>query len=331
MLESAAASLYLSNNYMAYLYLKKASGLQELSPLAVFPYLKRPKLKINQFEEATFCSLRGEVCFNMGQIVLAKKLIKRALCFLRKGFPRTWLGAFFQSLLEESKHSAYRTQQRQARHTDRKALAVLQQQIRCLSLLWQLFSLDSTANRKYSRLAALMEINLADASENKVQIISTYMDFSQFSQSMGYKDEWLKYEMMAIQRSSQCNFTFTRERLLMTAQLAQSLAYSKLCLGHLTRSIQLGESILTVCWEGEFIYTNPHTIYRDICMLSSTGFQAHTMCVRLQKTSLHCLVLSVLFKSVFLKNKYAQCIRVLEWLWELATQEENIIVLACFY
>ncbi|TFK03737.1 caveolin-3 [Platysternon megacephalum] len=182
----------------------------------------------------------------------------------------------------------------------RKALAVLQQQIHCLSLLWQLYSLDSTANRKYSRLAALMEINLADASENKMQIISTYMDFSQFSQSMGYKDEWLKYEMMAIQRSSQCNFTFTRERLLMTAQLAQALAYSKLCLGHLTRSIQL-------------------------------GFQAHTMCVRLRKTSLHCLVLSVLFKSAFLKNKYAQCIRVLEWLWELATQEETIIVLACFY
>uniref|UniRef100_A0A8C3RNN5 Guanylate cyclase domain-containing protein n=1 Tax=Chelydra serpentina TaxID=8475 RepID=A0A8C3RNN5_CHESE len=268
LLESAAASLYLSNNYMVSGPPYVPASLSDLTlklALDKFPL-------INQFEEATFCSLRGEVCFNMGQIVLAKKLIKRALCFLRKGFPHTWLGAFFQSLLEESKHSAYRTQQ--------KALAVLQQQIRCLSLLWQLFSLDSTANRKYSRLAALMEINLADASENKVQIISTYMDFSQFSQSMGYKDEWLKYEMMAIQRSSQCNFTFTRERLLMTAQLAQSLAYSKLCLGHLTRSIQLGESILTVCWEGEFIYTNPHTIYRDICMLSSTGFQAHTMCVR---------------------------------------------------
>ncbi|CAM5170689.1 unnamed protein product [Eretmochelys imbricata] len=300
LLESAAASLYLSNNYMAYLYLKKASGLQELSALAVFPCLQRPKLKISQFEEATFCSLRGEVCFNMGQIALAKRLIKRALCLLHKGFPRTWLGAFFQSLLEESKHSAYHAQQRQAQHTDRKALAVLQQQIHCLSLLWQSYSLDSTTNRKYSRLAALMEINLADESENKMQTISTYMDFSQFSQSMGYKDAWLKYEMMAIQRSSQCNFTFTRERLLMTAQLAQALAYSKLCLGHLTRSIQL-------------------------------GFQAHTMCVRLRKTSLHCLVLSVLFKSAFLKNKYTQCIRVLEWLWELATQEESIMVLACFY
>lgn len=73
------------------------------------------------------------------------------------------------------------------------------------------------------------------------------MDFSQFSQNMGYKDEWLKYEMMAIQRSSQCNFTLIRERLLMTAQLTQVLAYSKLCLGHLTQSIQLGKSILATC------------------------------------------------------------------------------------
>ncbi|XP_073176513.1 adenylate cyclase type 10-like [Lepidochelys kempii] len=135
--------------------------------------LMRPKLKINQFEEATFCSLRGEFANKVCNL--------RAL--LDPGF------------LEE-----------------------------------QSYSLDSTTNRKYSRLAALMEINLADESENKMQ----------FSQSMGYKDEWLKYEMMAIQRSSQCNFTFTRERLLMTAQLAQALAYSKLCLGHLTRSIQLG-------------------------------------------------------------------------------------------
>uniref|UniRef100_A0A8C8S0T7 Guanylate cyclase domain-containing protein n=1 Tax=Pelusios castaneus TaxID=367368 RepID=A0A8C8S0T7_9SAUR len=294
LLESAAASLYLSNNYM------KASGLQGLSALAVFPCLKRPKLKINQFEEATFCSLKGEVCFNMGQITLAKKLIKRALRLLHKGFPHTCVGAFFQSLLEESKHSACHAQQRQAQYMGRKALAVRQQQIHCLSLLWQLYSLDSTAQSKCSRLAALMEINLADESENKMQIISTYMDFSQFSQSMGYKDEWLKYEMMAIQRSSQCNFTFTRERLLMTAQLAQTLAYSKLCLGHLTQSIQLGESILTICWNGEFIHVHSHpdTIYRGICILSSTGFQ---------------------------------CIRVLDWLWELTTLEESIVVLACFY
>uniref|UniRef100_A0A674JG90 Guanylate cyclase domain-containing protein n=1 Tax=Terrapene triunguis TaxID=2587831 RepID=A0A674JG90_9SAUR len=259
LLESAAASLYLANNYMVSWPPYVPASLADLTL----------KLALDKFP----LSLPMQVCFNMGQIALAKKLIKRTLCLLHKGFPRTWLGAFFQSFLEESKHSAYHTQQRQAQHTE-KALAVLQQQIHCLSLLWQLYSLDPTANRKYSWLAALMNINVVDASENKMQIISTYMDFSQFSQSMGYKDEWLKYEMMAIQRSSQCNFTFTRERLQMTAQLAQALT----------------------C---KFIHINPHTIYTDICILSSTGFQAHTI--------------------------------VLEWLWELATQEESVIVLACFY
>ncbi|KYO44024.1 hypothetical protein Y1Q_0006489 [Alligator mississippiensis] len=300
LLESAAASLYLSNNYMAYFYLEKATSQKKMPVLKMLPYQKMHKFKVSQLEEAIFCSLKGEVCFNLGQISLAKKLIKRALCLLHKGFPSTGVGAFFRLLLEESKHFSSHARQHQAQTIDEKALAVLKQQIHCLSLLWKLYSLDSTSSRKYSWLAALMEINLAEECENKVQVISTYMDFSQFSQNMGYKDEWLKYEMMAIQRSSQCNFTLIRERLLMTAQLTQVLAYSKLCLGHLTQSIQL-------------------------------GFQAHLLCEQLQETSLHYLVLSVLFKAALLKNKYTQCISVLEWLWELATQEENIIALACFY
>uniref|UniRef100_A0A7M4EYM0 Guanylate cyclase domain-containing protein n=1 Tax=Crocodylus porosus TaxID=8502 RepID=A0A7M4EYM0_CROPO len=230
-LESAAASLYLSNNYM-----------KKMPVLKMLPYQKMHKFKVGQLEEAIFCRLKGEVCFNLGQISLAKKLIKRALCLLHKGFSSSGAGAFFRLLLEESKHLSSRARQRQ------KALAVLKQQICCLSLLWKLYSLDSTSSRKYSWLAALMEINLAEECENNVQVISIYMDFSQFSQNMGNKDEWLKYEMMAIQRSSQCNFTLIRERLLMTAQLTQMLAYSKLCLGHLTQSIQLGKSILATCY-----------------------------------------------------------------------------------
>ncbi|XP_077695698.1 adenylate cyclase type 10-like [Eretmochelys imbricata] len=79
--------------------------------------LMRPKLKISQFEEATFCSLRGEFANKVCNL--------RAL--LDPGF------------LEE-----------------------------------QSYSLDSTTNRKYSRLAALMEINLADESENKMQVCGPF-------------------------------------------------------------------------------------------------------------------------------------------------------------
>ncbi|XP_020855139.1 adenylate cyclase type 10-like isoform X4 [Phascolarctos cinereus] len=309
LLEAAAASLYMADNYMAFFYLKKATSL--LGQSSAFSFLKKPKLKISQFEEATFCSLRAEVCFNMGQITLAKKLARQALQLLKRNFPRTWLGMIFQSFLEKYRHS---TSQRQAPlnrntkvcqppppppHNSEKKLAVLQQRVRCLSLLWRLYSLETTASsRRFSRLAALMQMNSAEEFVNQTQIISAYVDFSQFSQRMGYKEEWQCYELLAIQRSTQC--TVSREGLLLTAQLLQALAYSKLCLGHLDLSIHL-------------------------------GYQAHAMCKQLRKPALEYLVLSVLFKSAFLKNKYGLCVHVLESQWELISQSDSILGLACFY
>lgn len=71
-----------------------------------------------------------------------------------------------------------------------------------------------------------------------LQVVSTYVAVSQFSQNMGDRDRWLHCEQMAIQKSSLC--WFSREGLLATAQLMQALAYTKLCLGHLDFSIKLG-------------------------------------------------------------------------------------------
>nr|XP_054413428.1 uncharacterized protein LOC129059932 isoform X1 [Pongo abelii]XP_054413429.1 uncharacterized protein LOC129059932 isoform X1 [Pongo abelii]XP_054413430.1 uncharacterized protein LOC129059932 isoform X1 [Pongo abelii] len=83
-----------------------------------------------------------------------------------------------------------------------------------------------------------MQKNSADEFANEAQVVSTYVELSQFSQSMGIKDKWLHCEQMAIQKSSLC--CFSREGLLATAQLMQALAYTKLCLGHLDFSIKLG-------------------------------------------------------------------------------------------
>ena len=71
-----------------------------------------------------------------------------------------------------------------------------------------------------------------------LQVVSTYVALSQFSQNMGDKEKWLHCEQMAIQKNSLC--WFSREGLLATAQLMQALAYTKLCLGHLDFSIRLG-------------------------------------------------------------------------------------------
>ncbi|XP_077017836.1 adenylate cyclase type 10-like isoform X2 [Tamandua tetradactyla] len=298
LLEAAAASLDLSDNYMAFFYLRKASSL--LGQPSTFSFLKKHKVKICQFEEATFCSLRSEVCFNMGQITLAKKLARQALRLLKRNFPWTWLGVLFQTFLEKYWCSYSLNQPpNNPNENSKKKLAVLQQQVHCLSLLWQLYNLEVTASsRRFACLATLMQKNSAEEFANEAQVVSTYVDLSQFSQNMGDMEKWLHCEQMAIQKSSLC--CFSREGLLTTAQLLQALAYSKLCFGYLDISIKL-------------------------------GFQAHEICRRLKKPALENLVLSVLFRSAFLKKKFDLCVHVLESQWMLISQGHDILGLACFY
>ncbi|XP_046497440.1 adenylate cyclase type 10-like isoform X10 [Equus quagga] len=269
LLEAAAASLDLSDNYMAFFYLRKASSL--LGQHSAFSFLKKHKVKICQFEEAAFCSLRSEVCFNMGQITLAKKLARQALRLLKRNFPCTWFGVLFQTFLEKYWHSWSLNQPPNNPSENKKKLAILQQQVHCLSLLWQLYNLEATASsRRFACLATLMQKNSAEEFANEAQVVSAYVALSQFSQNMGDREKWLHCEQMAIQKSSLC--WFSREGLLATAQLMQALAYTKLCLGHLDFSIKL-------------------------------GFQAHEICRHLKKPALENLVLSVLFRSAFLKKK----------------------------
>ncbi|XP_058519269.1 adenylate cyclase type 10-like isoform X3 [Ochotona princeps] len=239
------------------------------------------------------------VCFKMGQITLAKKLAREALRLLKRHFPWTWFGVFFKTFLEKYWFSCSVSRRPDSPIESKKKLAILQQQVHCLSLLWQLYSLEATANNlRFACLAALMQKNSAEAFANEVQVVSSYVDLSQFSQNVGDRDKWLQCERMAIQKSSLC--WFSREGLLAMAQLMQSLAYTKLCLGHLDFSIKL-------------------------------GFQALEICRYLRKPTLEKLVLSVLFRSAFLKKKFDLCVHVLENQWALTSKTHDVLGLACFY
>ncbi|XP_065450137.1 adenylate cyclase type 10-like [Chrysemys picta bellii] len=308
LLECAAAYLHLSNNYMAFCNLNTAENLIKSVDFRA--------TVINQFEEATFYSLKGEVGYNMGQMNLAKKFIRKALILLNRRFPFTLIGVFFKTLMEVSKHAFHQKKQqflysriaivrslcccdllwlKMCLLCDReKKLGFLYQQGHCLSLLWQLFSLDTATNsKKFCHLAALMKVNSAEESDDESQmgppsplgtlsscpqrrgsnyvIISSYTEFSLCCQMMGNQDKWMKYELMAIQRSS--HLRVIGGGLLTTVKLAQSLAYMKLCLGNLPLSIQL-------------------------------GYRTHEMCVRLKKPKLDYLVLCMLFKAFFLSIRY---------------------------
>ncbi|KAH0618203.1 hypothetical protein JD844_017209 [Phrynosoma platyrhinos] len=280
LLECASGYVHLSNNYLAFTYLNTAESMLKSS---VFK-----QKTVSQFEESILCSLKGEVSYNMGQINLAKKMMKKALSLLKKSFPMTVVGAFFMSMVETSRHLSHQKKQPfwQMSSGKEKKLAVLFQQGHCLSLLWQLFSLDlARSSKKFSHLAALMKI------------ISSYMEFSLCCQLMGYQHEWMKYELMAIQRSS--HLRVVGEGIFIITKLALSLAYMKLCLGNLPLAIQLGS-------------------------------RAHELCEQLKKPKLDCIVLLDLFSALFLSTRYQDAVQVLSWLEELSIQDDNIIGQACF-
>ncbi|KAM6453968.1 adenylate cyclase type 10 [Liasis olivaceus] len=292
LMESASAYVNLSNNYMAFTYLNTAESL-----LRSLEYKHKV---ISRFEESILYSLKGEVCYNMGQITLGKKLMKKALSLLKRSFPITIVGAFFMSMVETSKHLSHQKKQTlwQLHSGREKRLAALFQQGHCLSLLWQLFSLDvARSSKKFSRLAALMQVNCAEESQDESQIISSYMDFSLCCQMMGCQHEWMKYELMAIKRSS--HLQVVGEGLLTIAKLALSLAYMKICLGNMPLAIQL-------------------------------GYRAHELCEQLKKPNLDCTVLHDLFKALFLSTRYQDSVQVLSWLEELAIRDDNVIGQALF-
>ncbi|XP_062833884.1 adenylate cyclase type 10 isoform X2 [Anolis carolinensis] len=292
LLECASGYVHLSNNYMAFTYLNTAESMLKL--------LEFQEQGVNQFEESVLCSLKGEVSYNMGQINLAKKLLKKALSLLNRSFPITIVGAFFMSMVETSRHLSHQKKQTfwQISSGKQKKLAVLHLQGNCLSLLWQLFSLDlARSSKKFSRLAALMKVNCAEESHDDSQIISSYMEFSLCCQLLGYQHDWMKYELMAIRRSS-----FLRvvgEGLLIITKLASSLAYMKLCLGNLPLAIQLGS-------------------------------RAHELCEQLKKPKLDYIVLLDLFSALFFSTRFQDAVQVLSWLEELSIQHNNIIGQACF-
>ncbi|XP_015280253.1 PREDICTED: adenylate cyclase type 10-like [Gekko japonicus] len=295
LLECAAAYVHISNNYMAFTYLNTAESLLKS--------LDSKQRIIIPFEKSVLCSLKAEVSYNMGQLNLAKKLVRKALQFLNRSFPMTIVGAFFMSMVETSKHRAHQKKQTswETPIGREKRLAILYQQCHCLSLLWQIFSLDpSTNSKKLAHLAALMMVNCAEESHDECQIISSYMEFSLCCQLIGREQEWIKYESMVIDRSS--HLGIVGGELVTIAKVVVSLTYMKLCLGNLTLAV----------------------------MLFFAGYRGHQICVMMRKFKLDYSALSDLFTALFLSMRYKEAVHVLSWLEDLSFRDNNVIGKAYF-
>ncbi|XP_063209487.1 adenylate cyclase type 10-like [Chroicocephalus ridibundus] len=96
LLECAAAYLHVSNSYMALMKLNEAEVLRKMKATA-----------IACFEEATFFSLKGQVCWCMQRLRLAETMMREALSLLRRNFPETSPGAFVKAQVEKLPCVAY--------------------------------------------------------------------------------------------------------------------------------------------------------------------------------------------------------------------------------
>uniref|UniRef100_A0A8C2P1K9 Adenylate cyclase type 10 n=1 Tax=Capra hircus TaxID=9925 RepID=A0A8C2P1K9_CAPHI len=266
-LELVSAYLVLGDNYMAYLYLNEGERLLKI--------LKKDKSWSKTFEWATFFTLKGQVCFNMGQMVLAKKMLRKALKFLNRIFPYNLISLFLQTRVEKNRHFHYVNQNQQAQESSppgKKRLAQLYQQTTCFSLLWQIYSLNFFFHYKYyCHLAALMQVNTALETQDDFQIIKAYLDYSLYQHLAGYEDVWFKYEVMAMKQIF--NLPLKRESVEIMTYVADRLGYIKLLMGHLDLAIDLGS-------------------------------RAHKMWSLLRNPNKHYLVLCWLCKSLFLKNSH---------------------------
>ncbi|XP_033928991.1 adenylate cyclase type 10-like [Melopsittacus undulatus] len=139
LLETAAAYLHVSNYYMA---------LKKLNEADVLRKSRKDKANvISRFEDATFFSLKGEVCCAVGRMELAKKMITKALSLLGRPFPRNRAEDFVRSQVEKLQRAAHVAGRASSlpQEAQKKKLAWLLRQSRCLSLLEHLFRLENTS------------------------------------------------------------------------------------------------------------------------------------------------------------------------------------------
>uniref|UniRef100_A0A8C8X9J1 Adenylate cyclase type 10 n=1 Tax=Panthera leo TaxID=9689 RepID=A0A8C8X9J1_PANLE len=240
------------------------------------------------------------VCFNMGQMVLAKKMLRKALKLLHRIFPYNLISLFLQTHVEKNRHFYYLSQQAQeSAPPGKRRLAQLYRQTACFSLLWQIYSLNYFFHYKYyGHLAAMMEVNTALETQDDFQIIKAYLNYSLHHQLAGYQGVWYKYEIMAMEQIF--NLPLKGEGIEIVSYVADKLGYTKLLMGHLDLAIDLGSRAQKM-WA---LLRNPNRQYMVLCWLS---------------------------KCLFLKNRNKQLIQVLGWLWDLSISEEHIFSKAFFY
>ncbi|XP_006147101.1 adenylate cyclase type 10 [Tupaia chinensis] len=292
LLEAAAAYMSWGDNYKGYMHLNEADRLLKA--------LGKEKSRTQTFESAAFYSLKGQICYNVGQLFLAKKMLRKALKLLNQNFPSNLLTLFLRARVEKNRHSSFANPHpKEGSPPGEKRLAHLYQQTVCFSLLWRIYGLNYFFYYKYyGDLAAMMQVNSALETQNDFQIIKAYLDYSLYHQLRNCQGVWFKYEVMAVEKTF--HLPLKAEGIQVMAYVADTLSYMKFILGCLDLAIELGSRAQKM-WA---LLQNPSKQYSVLCRLTT---------------------------ALFLKNKQKQLVVLLQRLWDFSVAEDHTLSKGFFY
>uniref|UniRef100_H3AB06 Guanylate cyclase domain-containing protein n=1 Tax=Latimeria chalumnae TaxID=7897 RepID=H3AB06_LATCH len=294
LLETAAGALYLSNTFMALSYLIEATSVLKSVKEKNFAF------GTDKFEKACLFSLKGEVHFHMGEMSKAQFLLRKALKLLNRRLPQSIFEIPFKYLYEKVKYFIHHKYSSASLFEPyEKRIAYIHEQIRCLSFIWQIYSMKTSPMYIFSSsVAILMERNCAELSQNENKTLYIYILISahhSLNKNQGFRIFYLYL-----------NFLFIFNRIV--KQTNKQLSYTKLNLCHLYMS--------------NFVRLE---------LKISKCYRSHRIAVLLDKPNLDFIVIPILAKSLFLSNRYNESSEMLLCLEELANRNHSTIAKAWFY
>ncbi|XP_075685286.1 adenylate cyclase type 10 isoform X2 [Rhinoderma darwinii] len=304
LLESAAAAKHISNNYLALSFLNKAETL--LTDMKKQKHSEEWEQDSNQdisrFDIACMYGMKGEVLFNLGQVENAEILLRKSLRHLQRWFPSTVPGAAVKLLVENAKIGLSHRRHRQAQElcpAQASSLPIVIEQIRFLSLLWQIHSAwGGIGGHVRALLAAKMEVICAESTKDQSKIIQAYADYFQCCKRLRQRRSCEHFAALSLQLSSRLEPSVQTLNTILHLSLA--LSHFKLCFGHLSDAIEFGR-------------------------------RAQTLAFLLDKMIMEYRILPILIKILFLSNRYRELVSVVGRMESLINTYQTVKFRAWFY
>ncbi|XP_045081481.1 LOW QUALITY PROTEIN: adenylate cyclase type 10-like [Coregonus clupeaformis] len=300
LLETAAASAFLSNNLKALSYLNEAKIILDnlkVGKPAFETADPKVKVKINNFERACVFRLRGEVLYNTGQMEEAESMFASALRLLNRRLPTNRVAVSLKYVCEKMKSLCCRS--KNFDNPGEKKLAFLHEQVCCLSYMWQIGCMRrAPKDMLNASLAITMEMNSAQRTAEENKIIFSCIDYLQYCQLSGLDDQCKSYERMLC--GNFVELSDCMEGLTLTSYFIRTLSIVKLCSGALHDSIQY-------------------------------GLRAEKISKLTNRRGPDMLVITVLYTPLLLTQRYEECVQLMQSLEYQGNRTRIITAKGWFY